>query len=501
MVKESSLYPDYTAEIEEIEANGITEDLLKRIIQKHSLNRQRSMDLYGRYKTLQEKLPIAGRIPRFNDNDNKEINNKLNNDFFGEIIDRKVGYFAGKPILYKYGDDSNSAEETGGEDAVKKAKRELKEFVKRNNMYDLDMETTKLAAICGYAGRLFYIDEEGGERVMAVKPEETILLYRTEMTEPLYAVRYYAYNDLSDVETAKAEFYDQVNVTYFSGTLNRLTATGETKPHLYDFCPLQGIPNNRELIGDVEKVIALIDDYDKNFSDNSNDLESFANAYMVYENMRPDEETMELMDKSGAIAFESVNPEAPSKVYFLTKNLDGGFSNQHLDREEDNIYRFSNTPNLNDPEFTASSGIALKIKMQGLETKCGMFEAKHQSASTYMFKLLASSFVKKGISFDPMQCSCKYRRNFPVDYLGDAQATQALIASGLPKQVAFDALSFIDDMDYVLNLIEDEKDGIPDLGDWGDDDGDDETENVFGSAVDSGSENLGAQDKGSGRRN
>lgn len=463
MVKESSQYPDYTAEIEEIETNGITPELLKKIIEKHALNRQRSIELYGRYKTLEEKIPIAGRTPRFGDDEDREINNKLNNDFFGEIIDRKVGYFAGKPILYKYGDDSVSEKETGGEEAVERAKQALKGFVTWNNMYDIDMETTKLASICGYAGRLFYIDESGRERVMAVKPEETIILYKTEMTEPLYAIRYYTYNDLSDNEVARAEFYDSTTVTYYSGTLDNLEGTGESKPHLFDSCPLQGIPNNRELIGDTEKVLALIDDYDKVLSDNSNDLESFSNAYMVYENVKPDEETMELMDKNGAIAFETINKESPSKVYFLTKNLDGSFCNQHLDREEDNIYRFSNTPNLNDPEFTASSGIALKIKMQGLETKCGMFQAKHQSASNYMFRLLESSFKNKSIPFDSLQCSCKYRRNFPVDFLGDAQATQALISSGLPKQIAFDALSFIDNVDYVLNLIEEEKDDIPSL--------------------------------------
>lgn len=456
MVKESSLYPDYTAEIEEIERNGMTTKLLKQIIDKHAMNRKRSIELYERYKTLEEKIPIAGRIPRFGHEKEREINNQLNNDFFGEIIDRKVGYFAGKPILYKYGEDIVSEIETGGAEAEEQAKQELREFVARNNMYDVDMETTKLASICGYAGRLVFIDEQAKERVIVLKPEGTILLFKNEMTEPLYGIRYYVFNDLNGKEIARAEFYDKRRITYYEGTLDRLYETGESKLHLFDFCPLHGVPNNKELIGDAEKVLSLIDDYDKVLSDNSNDLESFSNAYMVYENVRPDEEAMELMDKSGSIAFESTDPSVPSKVYFLTKNLDGSFSNQHLDREEDNIYRFSNTPNLNDPEFTASSGVALKIKMQGLETKCGMFQAKHQSANTYMFKLLESSFSKKGIAFDSLQCSCKYRRNFPVDFLGDSQAVQGLIGAGLPKQVAFDALSFIDDVDYVLNLIKED---------------------------------------------
>ena len=69
-----------------------------------------------------------------------------------------------------------------------------------------------------------------------------------------------------------------------------------------------------------------------------------------------------------------------------------------------------------------------------------------------------------------MQCSVKYNRNFPVDFQGEAQAVQALIAAGLPKKIAFGALSFIDDVDAVMRLIESEQDDIPDLDDDNDDD-------------------------------
>ena len=101
--------------------------------------------------------------------------------------------------------------------------------------------------------------------------------------------------------------------------------------------------------------------------------------------------------------------------------------------------------------------------MTGLETKAGTFDAKRVSAAIYMFELLASSFVKKGIPFDPLQCNVKYNHNFPVDFLGEAQAVQALISAGLPKKIAFGALSMIDDVDEVMRLIETEKDDIPDL--------------------------------------
>lgn len=466
-------YPDYAAEIQAIRADGITPELLNRIIRRHRGCMQHMKQLYGRYRTEADQVPVFTREPRFQDSGELEaesaINNRVNNDFFSEIIDVKVGFFAGKPANYTYGDDYQAEEETGGEEAVEEAGKALSDFVKRNNLFDIDMETTKFAAICGYSGRLFYVDPEGNERVMAAPPYETIILSETEMTEPEFAVRYYPFLELDDRQIWRAEFYDGTTIQYYEGQLGALIFK-EEKPHLFDYCPLQGIPNNRELIGDVEKVLALIDDYDSNYSDNSNDIEGFANAYMVFKNCKVNQNTMATANVTGVIGIDVDDPDSPYDVSYLTKNIDGTFVNSHLDRAEDNIYRFSKTPNLNDPEFSASSGIALRIKMTGLETKAGTFEAKQVSAATYMFKLLASSFAKKKISFDPLQCNVKYNRNFPVDFLGEAQAVQALIAAGLPKKTAFGALSMVDDVDEIMRLIETEKDDIPDL------DGDDVNE-------------------------
>ena len=113
------------------------------------------------------------------------INNRVNNDFFSEINDIKVGFCAGRPANYTYGDDYQAEEETGGEDAVEAASKALSDFIKRNNMFDIDMEATKFAAVCGYAGRLFYVDTKGNERVMITPPYETIILSETEMMEPV----------------------------------------------------------------------------------------------------------------------------------------------------------------------------------------------------------------------------------------------------------------------------------------------------------------------------
>ena len=130
-------------------------------------------------------------------------------------------------------------------------------------------------------------------------------------------------------------------------------------------------------------------------------------------------------------------------------------------------------PNLGDEAFGTASGISLKFKLTGLETKCGMFEAKMISAGTYMFQLLAKAWEKKQVKIDPLQCVMEFKRNFPLDLLSEAQAAQALISAGVPKRVAYQiALSCVDDVEYVMQEIEKEKSDIPGLLDDEDEDND-----------------------------
>ena len=452
-------YPDYTSEIRAIKNNGITVDLLYQIIRRHNGNSAYNKRLFERYKVAANGVPIFGREPKFNDK--REINNKLNNDFFSEIIDFKTGYFAGTPISYGYSKTDEAEEVTGGGEAVEAATKAVTDFVTRNNMFGTDMEITKYASIYGYAGRLFYIDKDGNLRVMPLHGFETIILSETDICEPEYAIHYYPTTNLDGTVEWTVEFYDEKYIRIYTGTLTSLTLIDEVE-HCFDRCPLQAIANNKELMGDGEKVLSLIDGYDKVLSDNSNEVESFVHALMVYKNLKVDDETIEKAQKTGAIVIPPVGASTQNgDVGFITKNINDAFTEHHLERLQANIYRFSKTPNLADQTFGTASGISLKFKLHGLETKCGMFEAKMKDAAYYMWTLLSEAWAKKDIAVDPLQVTMEFSRNFPLDLLSEAQAAQALIAAGLPKEIVYAQLSFIDDPDYVIEMIEKEKEDIP----------------------------------------
>lgn len=459
---EYELYPDFQAEIDEIDRVGISDALLNKIIDKHAANRMYNWNLHKRYEVLDGEVPIFQRIPRFDEEN--PVNNKVNNDFFGEIVDFKTGYFAGKPAVYSYADTVESKEDTGGEEARDEASKALSDFVARNNMYDVDMDITKFAAIAGYAGRMFYHDTDGNERCMALPSYETIVLSETSIMEPKYGIRYYKTLGLGGEEIWKAEFDDGKTIRFYEGCAGGLTEKPEKAiPNLFGFCAIQGIPNNSEMLGDVEKVMELIDAYDRTVSDENNEIDSFANAYMAFENIDMSDEEIRRGQRTGAFQYFS-NGNQPGSIHFITKDINDAFVEHHLERLEENIYRFSKTPNMADENFSQNaSGVAMKFKLTGLEAKCGMFQAKMITAGVYMFKLLAGCWTKKRIPCDPLQCYITFKRNFPVDLQNEAQAVSSIISSGMPKRIAFSQYSFVDDVEEVMQLIEEEKDDIPNL--------------------------------------
>ena len=464
-------YPDYSAEIEEIRKGGITDWLINRIIRRHRPNAKHSMELMERYRASEDGVPIFKRQPRFGDGE-EVINNKINNDFFSEGVNFFTGYFAGNPFAYAYAnteealDDTSDASDTESEEQTARdaASKALTDFVARANMFKSDMELTKQAAICGYAGRLFYIDKKGEPMVMNVQPSNCIILSDTnDMTHPTYGVRYYKTTDINDKTIYKAEFYDESTIYYFEGSYNKLQLV-RRQPHLFDMCPLQGVPHNEEMQGTMEKVLSLIDAYDRALSDANNELESFAHAYMIWKNMSIPDEEKKKAQLAGSIEFHS-NGVEDADVYFLTKDINDAFIEHHLDRLEKGIRHFSNTPDLSDESFGTASGVSLKFKILGHETKCGMFEAQMRSAGNYMFELLAGIFGKRQIKFDPLQCTldCS-KRNFPLDLVSEAQAAQAMKGAGLPDRVAYEmAFSSIDDIEYVMQLKEEERDNMASL--------------------------------------
>lgn len=449
--------------LKDLEAlNGqVTSQIIKDLIDDHAPIRAKMLSLYNRYKT--DDLPILNR--EFEDPG--KINRKLNNSFDSEIVDTKVGYFIGYPISYQVDKEQPGAE---------KINATLQDFKLRNNIDDLDSETVKMATICGYAARLLYINRDGLECAMKVNPWEVILVYDRSINEPQFALRYY---DITvkdgDKEKTKTrvEWYDDITVTYYlqddSGEyVLDISEPVNPQPHLFDLVPVILFPNNEEQQGDAEKVLNLIDAYDRTMSDVNSEIEQFRLAYMAFYGYDPDEETLAKARKTGAFGLD--NRSEGVGIEFITKDMNDTAIENHLNRLEGNIMRFGKTVNMTDESFSQNlSGVAIRYKLLALENKCITMERKMTAALRQQFKVLSTAWAKKGIPVDYTNIYFGFKRNLPVNLLDEAQSTTQL-KGNVSERTRLSQMSFVDDVDWEMKEMAKDNEGLLDL-DEGDGDG------------------------------
>lgn len=459
---------NYRAELRALDENGgvPTIEIIQKILNKHRPKREHMLGLYNRYLSHVDGVPIFHR--KFEDP--SAINNKIANDYFSELINTKVGYFAGAPFSYSYSQlaETDKDENPFSDDEtipqtqadIDNANKVIERFTIRNNIADKDLEITKLAEICGYAGRLLYINTEGDESIKVINPWECVILARDEITEPSYGIWYYEeeyiiYGMSKQVRTI--EFYNATDCYIFEDGLQGWILKDQFK-HMFDYCPLQGIPNNREMLGGAEKVLSLIDGIDRTVSDCNSEIEAFKLAYLLVYGVQLDDKTLQEAKRTGCFNIPPMGA-TESKIEYLTKQINDTFVENHLNRLEKNIYKFAQTPDMNELATAGISGVAMKLKLFGLETRTVMFERKFQAAAMYMWKVLCSAWRKKQINVDYTEIIMEFKRSMPVDLAYEADTLSKL--NGLVSQhTSLGLCSFVDSPDYELELMEKEKDNI-----------------------------------------
>lgn len=412
--------------------------------------------LYDRYTV--DNVPILNRPVL----DGTKVNNKINNDFAGEIVDQKIGYVLGSAI--KYSLDKNSYED---EDLYKEHQGKVNRFIVSNSMNDKDIELGKLTSICGLAGREVYIDKEGNEKVANIPAWEMIFLTDSD-GRTLYALR--LHEELRKVGdelllTLCVDFYDDEKITFFveqeSDQGIKYVIDNEQDvnplPHVFGSTPIIKIVNNEEEMGDFERVINLIDGYDRTMSDVNSEIEQFRMAYMYFKGVKVSKETIESAKTAGGFEIP-----ADGDIGFITKQMSDTYVENHLKHLEENINRFAKHVNMSDPNFGGGdSSLANKYKLSALEMKSMMLEVKMKSALLKQFKILTSAWSKKGVEIDYLNIFFSFSRNLPVNVLEEADENIKL--KGLvSERTRLSRLSFVDDVDYELEqMLEDnERDGF-----------------------------------------
>lgn len=449
--------------------------MIAALVQSNRDNRKRMTDMHGRYIGSKESIPVFSREFL----DQSKINSKLNNDFFSDIVDTKVGYLLGIPVSYTYREPEPD-ESTGQPNPIEAQNKKiidekLQDFARRENLSEVDAETAKFAAICGFGARLCFVGEDGDEHVQNVYPWECIFLVDdNDIQHPDYALRYWeeevAISGIDNTQTIyKCEFYDEKNIYYFIQVIDTsntnpsptasqmvtftLDPNKPPQPHMFATCPLIGFPNNDEMIGDCDKVLSLIDAYDRTLSDLSSELEQMRLAYMAIYGVRPDDDFLAQIKKTGTIGFD--DPE--DRVEFIQKNLNDTVIENHLNRLCEDIYYFSGSPNFRDQAFAGNiSGVALKFKLFKLESKCISAEREFQVALHQMFEIVGTKWQIEAVDFEPDDVEYKFKRNFPLN-LADEASTTSMLAGLVSEETRLKQLSFVPDPKKELELMKAEQ--------------------------------------------
>lgn len=451
----------------EVEGSRFSTTFLNDLVDTHTRK------IAPKYRKFQKLYEGKHRIQSRPKKENKP-NNKLVNDFFGQTIDNTVGYFLGNPVIMNYteprkekaqvevdpvdvGVDLSELEDTAVQDEIDKINLD-------NDKDDLFIEWGKEAMIKGLSHILVYQNEESKTKYMRLSPEDVILVYKNSSTKELaYAIRLYDIDtEDTDKTTHYAEVYSPTKIEVFSSTETATGARGrrdfasyqfvEEKPHIYGRIPIVTLYNNEEQMSDLEKIESLVNDYDKVLSDVSNEFEAFRNAYLMLKNMTASNGSIQKLKDEGIIEVME-----NGDVKFVTKQIQTEALENHLNRLEKNIYKFSQVPDLSDENFAGNlSGIAIRFKLFGLETKCIIKERKMEKAIRDLVRVLAVPLrVLTGREVDVINLKVEFTRNVPNN-LTEIVDTVTKLDGKVDKETLLSLLPFIDNPKEVLEKMEQE---------------------------------------------
>lgn len=456
---------EFNAEMEESRFNA---SFLNDLVEAHTKK------IAPRYKKYQKLYEGKHKILNRKKVDKNKPNNRIVNDFFGQIIDNTVGYFLGNPIILNYTEPTPEKHRVDtdpvdvGVDMSALEDTVVQEYLDGlfvdNDKDDLFIEWGKEAMIKGLSHILVYQDEDSNTKFMRISPEDLIIVYENSATKKAkYKIRLYDIDaEDTGITTHYAEVYSATKMELFKCTDS--TDVGgagrefcsytfvEETPHIYDRIPIITVYNNEEQMSDLEKIESLVADYDKVLSDVSNEFEAFRNAYLMLKNLTAGKDGAQKLKDEGIIEVME-----NGDVKFVTKQIQTEALENHLNRLEKSIYTFSQVPNLSDENFAGNlSGVAIRFKLFGLETKCIIKERKMEKAIRELVRVLSVPVkVNTGKEIDLINLKVEFTRNVPNN-LTEIVDTVTKLDGKVDKETLLSLIPFIDNPKEVLKKLEED---------------------------------------------
>lgn len=311
--------------------------------------------------------------------------NRLSNAFVRKLVDQKVGYLLGKPL-------SIQTDNTAYQEA-------LTEIFNKDMLRRLQ-STGKETVNKGVAWWFVYYDEQGELSFKKMRSEEIIPLWADEAHTILDAViRDYeviAYEGLKRTTIHKIEWWDTKGVRRYvmnGSSLIPDVEVGDNDPHFtvhsgekeldmnWARVPFICWKYNEEEQPLVEIIKSLVDDYDRNKSDNSNNLEDLPNSIYVVKGYggTPAGEIRQNLARYRIIKIDEV--EGNSGVDTISLEIDTEAYKTHMEQARKDIYEFGRGVDTQASNFgSAPSGIALRFLYSDLDLDASLMETEFQAS-------------------------------------------------------------------------------------------------------------------------
>lgn len=333
--------------------------------------------------------------------------NRLVNNFCRSITDCTVGYFLGIPITYS-SDDAGT----------------LRLAAEISSYNDEAFQNSALArdmSVYGRAAELIWVDGDGVPRFSALDPTSVFPIMSDSLDEEVRAaVRFYVPRFSSDTVV---EVYGEDGIETFRLDGGKLEKTGE-KEHYFGMVPVNFYRNNRDMTGDFEPVLSLVDAYNRLESDCVNDFELFADSYLVISGMGgADREDIERFRRERVLLVDE-----GGDARWLTKTTNDAYIENLKNRIAKDIYRFSNTVDMAEETVgkSALSGTAIKYRMANFDNRVCTTEQYFRRSLMRRWEVISCVSAKLGGALDWQALRPQFVRNLPGNYESAAAVAKEL---------------------------------------------------------------------------
>ena len=411
----------------------LNEKLLKKMIEKFNLEvapqRKKYKDYYDGVQAILNKSYSDPTKPC-----NKTVINYCKN-----IVDSYCGYIA-TPDFISYRSDEDITE--------------IMDILKYNDYQAEDANYLLDALVYGTAAELMFIDAMGQTRFRTINPQQYFAVYDDTLAGDLiYFVRMYPVNEWDDEDIYNVDVYSDYDVRHYSmkGTNGSLTFLGE-EPHYFSQCPANvfNMPDEKSIF---DCIISLQDSANELVSGEIDDFMAFCDALLALTGVDAESEDLAEMKQNRVM----ILPEGASAEW-VTKNINDTQIENILKRIHESIYRIAACPDFSSESFVGgvSSGIAIRYRLTGMETRAGKIEAEMKKALHRRIEIICGiASLKLGEeAFKDIEID--FKRNIPSDITATINLVNTLKGT-VSDATLLSQLDFITDVNKELELIEKQK--------------------------------------------